>query len=155
VKLLFVVAATGHFSESVLFVLVIELQEVVKLLLFLLPCIDRLLKSLVFLPDILPKLSNLVDQLHIAMHHVEMLLLVDLSLLIKPLFDAGYRVVQVLLLVFVLGLDVFVQLHVLHRLILYILMQGLLDSALKLVIVVDVLHCVENCVFEALDVSVV
>jgi hypothetical protein len=58
-------------------------------------------------------------------------------------------------LVFVLGLDVFIELDVLHGLVLDILVHRLLDGALQLIIVIYVLDHIVDSILEALDVSVV
>ena len=58
-------------------------------------------------------------------------------------------------MVFILSLDVLIELDILHGLVLDILVKGLLDGALELVIVVDVLNHVEHRIFESLNVGVI
>ena len=105
--------------------------------------------------DLLPEFSDLVDQLHVVLHDVVVVLLVDLSLLLQTLLERVDRVLKVPLLVLVLLLDVRVYLHVLYLLVLHVRVQVLIDTSLELVEVVNELDSPVDSVGESLDEDVV
>jgi len=105
--------------------------------------------------DLLAQVADLLYQLHVLFHDVIVVLLVYLSLLLEPLLEGVDRVLEVALLILVLLLDVWVDLDVLDLLLLHVGVQVLIHCTLKLVEVIDKLHCPVHCIGESLDEYVV
>jgi len=123
--------------------------------LLLLEVVFCLFKLLIKLPNFTPKSADLGNQLNVVFHDVQMLFLVNLSFFLKTLLQGSHRVVQVLLLVLILLLDVCVDFHVFHRLVLNILEETILGCKLQLFVIVNVVHNEVNCVFESLNVGLI
>lgn len=113
---------------------------------------------------LLAQLGDLVNELHVLLHYVVVVLhisdgvgylFVDLGLFLETLLEGVDGVFEIAFLVFVLLLDVGVDLHVLDLLVLHVRVQVLVHRALQLVEVVDELHRPVNGIREALYEDVV
>ena len=113
---------------------------------------------------LLAQLGDLVDQLHVLLHYVVVVLhisdgvgylFVDLGLFLEAFLEGVDGVLEVAFLVLVLLLDVGVDLDVLDFLVLHVGVQVLVDRPLQLVEVVDELHRPVHGVCEALYEDVV
>lgn len=101
-------------------------------------------------PYLLAEFVDVLNKCEVAFHNANVLFTVDLAFHFESLLDRRHRVVQVLLLVIVLGLNVLVKLHVLHLLIFDVLVERAGNRAFQLVVIVDVLNYIVDSVFETL-----
>ena len=105
--------------------------------------------------DLLSKVTDLLNEFHVLLHDVVIVLFVNLSLLLQALLERVDRVLEVPLLVLVLLFDVTVNLNILDLLLLYVGVEVLVDCTLKLIEVIDELDCAVDSVSEALNEYVI
>ena len=105
--------------------------------------------------DLLSKVTDLLNEFHVLLHDVVIVLFVNLSLLLQALLERVDRVFEVPLLVLVLLLDVGVYLNILDLLLLYVGVEVLVDCTLKLIEIINELNGAVYSVSEALNEYVI
>ena len=109
------------------------------------------LQSLLKLDYLGTELSDVLDQQHIVVHALLVVLLVDLAFDFNSLPHGSHRVLQVLPLLVVLLPDVRVDVAVLGLLVLDVSVEELVNSDFELLVVIDVVGCPEDSVLESID----
>ena len=99
--------------------------------------------------------TNLLDQLHVVSHNLQVVSLVDLTLNLEALLERVHRVLQEFLLVFVLLLDVWIDVTILGLLVFNELKKTVVHGNLQLLMIISVLHDLIDGILKAVDERVV
>ena len=105
----------------------------------------------VALDDVLAKVKDGINQIHIVAHNENVVGFMDLIFNFKSLLQRGDGVLEELLLIVIFLLDVGVDVPVFGLLILNEVEETLVHSDLELLMVICVLDHLVNCIFEVVD----
>ena len=95
--------------------------------------------------------ANCLNQIHVVSHNFQIVSFVDLTLNLKTLFERVHRVLQILFLVFVLLLNVLVDILVTSLLVFDESVEQLIDGHFQLLMVIYARDHLEYCILEILD----
>jgi hypothetical protein len=112
-------------------------------------------ESLVELIDIGAKLLDHLNKVDVFDHDVQVVFLVNLTFLLESLLQSTDTVVKELFLVFVLLLNISINGHSLHGLVLHVLEKRVSNGTLQLIKIVNVLNNPVDRSFKPLNVTVV
>lgn len=110
-------------------------------------------KSILF--NMTSQFVDIIDELLILVHDIEIVLTVDLILFFKTFLKWMMWRLQISLLIDIFLPNIWVHLHILHCSVLHIVIQMVKDCSLQLVMVVNILHNPVNIVLELLDEVIV
>ncbi len=99
--------------------------------------------------------ANCLNQVHIVSHYFQIVSFVDLTFNLETLFERVHRVLQILFLVFVLLLNVLVDILIASLLVFDESVEQFIDSHFQLLVIIDARDHLEYCILEILDNLVV
>lgn len=102
----------------------------------------------------LSQVADLFNQLNVVLHHVLVVLPMDLIFLFETLLERMVRRFQVLALVDVLLLDIRINFDILNCVIFHVAVERRLNRLLQLIVIIDILNNPVNSIFETLNVDV-